>query len=202
MNLQKFWYFTSVLGILILTFYLGFLYGNRERVNDMDDNIQVVGPNLSIKNSLTEMEIREVAGSQDSQNIEVFGQLFFKVETVDEEDQTEILIQMRGVPDEAVQSNGEINVSIPNQLRVATARRSIDGLDYEYTYIGVLILDEPVENQRAGKFSTILESDLSRLERLVLFAEDENIQNVFTDTSPDLPPQVRSRPAPFFWVEL
>jgi len=187
------------MGIIAITFYLGFLFGNRERVSELPDNIQVVGPNLSIKNSLTEMEIREIYGSPDSQNIGVYGQLFFKNNG---EDETEILIQMLNVPSQVLQSNGQVAVDIPNQLRIATARRSIDGLDYEYNYIGVIIFDEPVNNLRSGKFSTILEQDISRLERIVFFAEDDTVQNVFTDTSPDLPPQVRSRPAPFFWSEL
>lgn len=199
MNLQRFWYIVTVAGVLLLTFYLGFLSGNRERISDEPDNIAVVGPNLSIQNSLTEVEIRDIQGSSNSTDIQIFGQLFFK--TTDD-GETEVLITMKSVPAEVVQSNNQVRVNIPNDFQIKTARRSIDGQNFEYEPIGVITLDEPVDGTRTGKFSTILEKDISRLERIVFEARDNTIQNVFTDNSPDLPPIVRTQPAPFFWSEL
>jgi alpha-D-ribose 1-methylphosphonate 5-phosphate C-P lyase len=149
------------------------------------------------------MEIRDIVGSNDSQNIQTFGQFFFKTTEISTgNNEVELLIQMRNIPPEVVQSNAQGKVQIPQQLRILTAKRSIDGLDYEYEPIGVIIFDEPVENLRSGKFSTILEQNITSVERIVFVPEDEGVQNVFTDTSPDRPPQVRSRPAPFFWSEL
>lgn len=199
MNLQRFWYIVTVAGVLLLTFYLGFLSGNRERISDEPDNIAVVGPNLSIQNSLTEVEIRDIQGSSNSVDIQVFGQLFFKTT---EDGKTEVLITMKSVPSEVVQSNNQVRINIPNDFQIKTARRSIDGQNFEYEPIGVITLDEPVDGTRTGKFSTILEKDISRLERIVFEARDNSIQNVFTDNSPDLPPIVRTQPAPFFWSEL
>lgn len=197
MNLQKIWYIITFIGIGIFVFYLGFLYGNREKVNKSDDNILVIGPNSSIQNTLSLMEIRPILGSSDSQNIQIYGNLYFKVS----EQQTEILIQINNVPNEVKQPNSQAKKSIPNELKIATAKRSIDGQNFEYEEIGKLAFDQPQNNTRSGKFSTIIKKPISIYERIVLLPVLDNDSNIFIDTNPDLPPLVRSNPAPYYWIE-
>lgn len=200
MNLNRFWYYLSIVSIVVIAFGLGTLYGMREKENTKQDKITITGPNLSIRNSLTEMEIRQIEGSVDSKSITGFGQLYFKINN--DRDTTELLVNLTSVPQSISQSNQTNKIDIPNTLKISTAKRSVDGLNYEYEYIGSITLEEPNNNLRSGRFSTIIENKLSSLERIVLFADDENIQNVFVDTSPDLPSEVRKKPAPFFWIDL
>lgn len=197
MNLKKFWYGLVITLIICLVFFMGFLYGNREKIDKTDDLIKVIGPNNSIQNSLTQIETRSIVGSLDSQQLGEFGQLYFKI--IDSEN-TEILIRLANVPTNVKQLKSKKEKVIPNELNVATAKRSVDGLDYEYTEIGKVIFDEPKNNLRTAKFSTNLGNDLRDVERVVLMPVKPEDENVFVDQNADLPPKVRDKPAPFFWV--
>jgi hypothetical protein len=198
MNLQKIWYIITFLGIIVFVFYLGFLYGNREKYNNEEDEILVIGPNYSIQNSLTLMEIRPILGSNDSQNIQAFGNLYFKLN----KDQIEILIQINNVPNQVTQQNGKVRKDIPNELKISTAKRSLDGQNYDYEEIGKLVFDQPQNNLRSGKFSTIIKTPITSIERIVFQPVLDNDTNIFVDDNPDLPSAVRSSPAPYFWVEI
>lgn len=199
MNLQKFWYVITIFGVLSITFYLGFLYGNRERMDARQPNLVVVGPNLSIENSLTRMEIRDIRGSRNAKDIETFGQLYFKSNA---DGKTELLIRMAGVPAEVKQAQGGATKSIPNELHIQVARRSLDGLDFITEEIGTLVFDEPINNVRSGRFSTVYDKTIVGIDRIQFVSIKEGEENIFLDSDPDLPPQVRTRPAPYFWVEL
>jgi hypothetical protein len=82
-----------------------------------------------------------------------------------------------------------------------------DGLDYQYTTIGKIVLDDSKSNQRSGKFSTTIQEVLfnergNSVARIELQPTKPEDANIFTDDSADLPVKVRQRPAPFFWVKI
>jgi hypothetical protein len=197
MSLQRIWYGLLMIATICVVFFLGFLYGNREKINSSSDQIRVVGPNNSIQNSLSQIETRPVLGSVDSQNLGEFGQLYFKI---NDQKNTEILIRLSNVPATVKQTKNKKEKPIPNILTVATAQRSLDGLDYQYTEVGKIIFDEPKNGLRTAEFSSNLSHDLRNVERIVLLPTRPEDQNVFVDQNADLPPKVRDKPAPFFWV--
>ena len=200
MKLKQIWYIISILGIIALILYSGYLIGRRDLIDSAPDAITLIGPNSSIQNSLTEIEIRPIQGSVDSQVVTAnFGQFYFKSVSTDK---IEILFRIQNVPDLVLQNKSKQSRSIPNELDIVTCKRSINGLDYEYTKIGKLIFDEPKNKIRSASFSTIIKSNLNGVERVWLLPNKPEDANVFIDTSPDLPINVRKNPAPYFWVIL
>jgi hypothetical protein len=199
MNLRKFWIALGILAAIGIVFYLGFLYGNREKVDASEDKTTVVGPNLSVQNSLTQIETRNIYGAVETQNIQVLGQLYYKLE---DDNRTEILIKLENIPAKIRQSSSKKEKPIPTELEIFTAKRSFDGQDYDYTKVGKIIFDEPRGNVRAGRFSTIVLENLANIERIMLFPVKPEEDSIFTDTSADLPLKVRQRPAPYFWIVI
>ncbi len=191
---------TILLGciVLITTFYVGYLYGNRQRVNNEPAQVDVVASNLARRNSLSDIKVLDIWGAVTTQKRTGFGQLYYKVSS----NQTEILVRMQNLPVVVEGNNSKIN--LPNSLLIKTAIRTPDGLNYKYDLIGEIFLDEPTNGVRGGEFSTILDYSIlginTSVERIVFHSPDPNIQNLFLDEDPNLPTQARKEPAPFFWV--
>lgn len=204
MSLQRFWYIVCVLGIAVLIFYLGFLFGNREQFVSKPNTIEITAPNGAQKNFLSEIEQRLVVGPVDSKTVSTFGELLF---IQNQENETQILLRLQNVPDVVKQTDGKKEKTIPKELNVAIARITTDGLDYQYSVIGKLVLDDSKTKQRSGKFSTTIKESLfsekgNSVARLELQPTKPEDVNIFTDDSADLPVKVRQRPAPFFWVRI
>jgi hypothetical protein len=204
MNLQRFWYIVSVLGIIGLVFYLGYLFGTRENFNSKTDSVEITSPNGAQKNFLSEIEQRIVVGPLDSKTINTFGELLF---IQSQSNQTQILLRLQNVPNTVKQTDSKKEKAIPKELNVVVARLMSDGLDYQYTTIGKIVLDDSKSNQRSGKFSTTIQEVLfnergNSVARIELQPTKPEDANIFTDDSADLPVKVRQRPAPFFWVKI
>ncbi len=186
--------------LLVLSFGFGYLYGNRERINNQPPIMEVKTANLARRNSLSDIRVLDIWGAVSSQKQTGFGQLYYKTSIK----QTEILVRLQNVPLTVLGNNQK--VSLPNSLSIKTARRTSDGLNYSYETIGQIMLDEPVNGLRKGEFSTILDYSITdldrRVERIMFYSADTMINNIFLDDDPNLPAQVRREPSPFFWVVL
>ncbi len=191
---------TILLGsiVLITTFYIGYLYGNRQRVSREPTQVDIIASNFARRNSFSDIKVLDIWGAVATQKRTGFGQLYYKVSS----NQTEILIRMQNLPVTVVGNNSQIN--LPKSLLIKTAIRTPDGLSYKYELIGEIFLDEPVNGVRGGEFSTILDYSIlgvnTTVERIIFQSPDPNIQNLFIDEDPNLPAQARREPAPFFWV--
>lgn len=201
-NLAK---YTVYLSILILGLVMGYLFGNRERVNNLPDETKITGPNNSIQNSLSSINTEEILGSGDTQNIGSVGQFYYK--TLDDQ-QTEVFLRINNAPVGVKSPATGREHKIPDTLSIFITRISDDGLDFVYEKIGELTFNPPENGIRKGSFSTNLaltdqgNSKLSNAIRIILDSENEETKNIFSENNPDLPQKVRERPAPYFWVNL
>jgi hypothetical protein len=223
-NLRRLYYLFIFLSLVVLVFYLGFLYGTREKVNSALDNLTVNNPNGQVLNSISQIQQRAIQGSVNSEQIETFGDMYF---IINRKNQTEIVINLQRVPTSIKQAKGQATVAIPQQLRVDIARRVRDSDNKEtYQYenvslvenvVATLTLNDAQNGLRSGSFSGIIDSPIidgngvkSNIERVVLRPVDPNIVNVFIDRDADLPlkiggnvkANVPGQPAPFFWIKL
>ena len=198
MNLKLIWYFLSVLSILVVIFYAGFLYGNRERLDKRPDVINIVAPNQARSNQLSQIQIKDIIGSENSKDIRSFGKLYF----VAEEGGVNLLFRIEDAPIKVGQLKNRAQVTLPRELSISLARKSSTGLDYDYKEIGVVSFNEPLKDRQKAEFSTYTSENLLNWERIVFKSKDAATKNLYLDTDPDLPQNIRNQPAPFFWIVL
>lgn len=193
-------------------FAMGYLFKHRMVINEEPDDIVVIGPNKAVQNSLSQMNIRDVVGVTNISDggLQTYGQLYYNIK---DDQSTEVHIRLKDIPKNIQSLTGEgASKTIPVQLDIFMARRSFDGLDFEYENVGVLSLSLGENDLLSGNFSTILppSQNLSGkpvpavidVERIVFDTESEGAKNIFYDENADLPAKVRSRPSPFFWITL
>jgi hypothetical protein len=213
--------FTS---LSMAVFYLGFLYGNREREAQQNPNTFITYNNKNTINSISDIEERNVYGFANVGNIvekKVYGKLYFIVSN----NTTEIAIKLENVPLELNQPQGKEKVRIPDSLKVQYALQVVNGSDslatFEYinlrsdNEVSLLNFGEITNGTRSGKFSGIInrkieESNNNTIKRIVLRSVDDSVQNIFIDQDSDLPAKIRGNseinpplsgePSPFFWA--
>jgi hypothetical protein len=203
MTLKRLWYAVTIILILGVVFYLGYLFGYRETVNGAPDTISVTGPNLAVKNSLSEIEVKNIIGAIGTPEGSNFGQLYYRQTEIS----TEILLRFQNVPLKVTQAQNKQEKLIPPVLLIQLAQRSTDGLDFVYTTIGKVSFDQPTAgNVRGAQFSTTINFALYKeeykVERIAFYPERAEDSNLYIDTDKNLPLNVRNGPAPYFWVVL
>ncbi len=198
MKLKTIWYFLSVLAVLALIFYAGFLFGNREQVDKSADEINIIAPNQAKSNQLSEIQIKDIVGSENSKDIRTFGKLYYIVN----ENTTDLLFRIEDAPIKVGQLQNKAQITLPKQLSISLARKNSNGLDYEYKEIGTINFNEPFKDRQKAEFSSYTEEVLLNWERIVFRSTDPNVKNLYLDTDADLPKNIRNQPAPFFWIVL
>jgi hypothetical protein len=196
----------SIVGL----FYLGYLFGSREKYNSQPDNITLTATNGARKNYLTQIERRVVFGAVNSGSVktpQVFGEMLFIQESSNE---TQILLALQNVPATTRNADGSKEKLIPANLEVLLATRNTDGTDFIYESIGQINFDAPDKtNQRTGKFSTTIPRKLyntdnptKSVQRIEFRPQKIEDENIFTLDNADLPINARQRKAAYFWVNL
>ena len=210
MNFQQvFRVLIAVISIVGL-FYLGYLFGSREKYNSQPDNITLTATNGARKNYLTQIERRVVFGAVNSGSVktpQVFGEMLFIQESSNE---TQILLALQNVPATTRNADGSKEKFIPTNLEVLLATRNTDGTDFIYESIGQINFDAPDKtNQRTGKFSTTIPRKLyntdnptKSVQRIEFRPQKIEDENIFTLDNADLPINARQRKAAYFWVNL
>lgn len=185
-----------------LVFYTGYMFGYRDFFNSKDDQTKIITTDGGIKNSLTEMVIKNILGSANSKDVKVYGQFYYKIS----KDQTEILIKIKNAPTKVMQAQNGETKQIPSTLKIEVAERTANGLSYDFTEIGKINFNEPQNNQYTAEFSTIVDfpfNDFDRqVERIFFSPENEEDTNLFVNSDPNLPADIRTKPSPYFWVVL
>jgi hypothetical protein len=223
-SIRKVYLIIIFLTLTGLVFYLGFLYGYRQRESEIPAKFQTINSNGFVRTSLSNIEERDIIGADSNLQKKTFGKLYFQVNS---NNQTEIEIRIDNSPIKITQPDTGVSINIPDELSVDIAVMAIDqktGINtYEYINISPfkdrlakLRFRENENGSRSARFSGILDrpiagSNLNNIERIVLNPlPDSGIENIFVDTNPDLPLQIRgnsqanipAKPAPFFWAIL
>lgn len=207
MKFQQISKYIGGLMLIILGFSLGYFYGNRDRYDKKPDTISLIGPNLSIQNSLSQLQTKAILGITENNEIKTYGQFYYKILP---DKSTEVMFIMSDIPSSLRQANLKAEKSIPNELNIDLARRTDDN-DYQYTNIGKITFDEPKNGIRSGKFPTIikpitvgndLNSAISNVKQVVFRPLKPEDDNIFKSTSSDVPLKARDKPLPYFWVNL
>jgi hypothetical protein len=210
MNIQRLFRIILITLTIVGMFYLGYLFGIREKFNSEPDSTIVTATNGAQRNYLTQIERRSVFGAVSATNNktpQAFGELLFIQES---NNQTQLLFNFQNVPMVVKSSDNKTEKPIPVELDILLATRNNDGTDFNYESIGRLIFDAPDKTGvRTAKFSTTIEKSLynpedpsksvQRIEFRPLELKDENI---FTLDNADLPIAARARKAAYFWVNL
>jgi hypothetical protein len=210
MNTQRL--FRIILTILTILgmFYLGYLFGIREKFNAEDDTTVVTASNGARQNYLTQIERRAIFGAVSGVNNktpQTFGELLFIQES---NNQTQLLFNFQSVPMVVKSSDNKTEKPIPVELDILLATRNADGTDFNYESIGKLIFDAPDKTGlKTAKFSTTIDKSLynpddpsKSVQRIEFRPFDLKDENIFTLDNADLPIAARTRKAAYFWVNL
>jgi hypothetical protein len=209
MKLQKISKYLGIFLVLATGAAGGYFYGTRDRYDNKQDNIDMVGPNLTIQNSLSQLQTKDILGFGENNTIKIFGQFYYNIRN---DKSTEVLFSLTGVPISVKQANGKAEKNIPSQLNIDIARKATDGKSYIYENIGKITFDEPKpDGNRSGKFSSIVKPvktdkelvpSLTNVQRIVFRPIKPEDNNIFKDLDPDIPPIDRDLPAPYFKIKL
>jgi hypothetical protein len=208
MKIQDITRFLSIFVAVSIIFFLGYLAGNRDKYDKVDEKIQIKAPNSSIQNSLSALKTKDIFGFGENNSIVKYGLLYYKVLP---DKSTEVFFTISNAPLVLKQSNLKLEKTVPINLKIALARASTDVLKYDYTEIGKITFEEPKNGTQSVVFSTIIPGTKSGSETIpalnsvarVVFqptrVEDENI---FRLSTPDIPTEEAKKPAPYFWVVI
>jgi hypothetical protein len=202
---------TRFLGIFVavsVIFFLGYLAGNRDKYEKIDEKIQIKAPNSSIQNSLSALKTKDILGFGENNSIVKYGLLYYKILP---DKSTEVFFTISNAPLVLKQANSKAERAVPINLKLALARTSVDVLKYDYIEIGKITFEEPKNGTQSVVFSTIIPGTKSGSEtipalnlvaRIVFQPTRTEDENIFKLNSPDIPAQERDKPAPYFWVVL
>ena len=113
MSLKFIWYLLTAASIIVLIFYAGFLYGNREKVDKSADTINIVAPNLAKNNPLSQIQIKDILGSENSKDIRSFGKLYYIVE----KENTNLLFRIEDAPVRIGQLQNKAQLTIATNVK-------------------------------------------------------------------------------------
>jgi hypothetical protein len=208
---KKIYLIISVVISVILVFYLGILYGQREDyVNNLQPEINSKLASGYQENILTKIKIREIVIFPDSKESISVGKFYYSVS----DEKTDMLFKIESSPIKVINSETKKNKEIPLELSVDIASRTPDGLDFEYINIGKIKLAANNKKQLQGDFSAVADfsldnKNIKNSQRIVLRPLKPEEENIYFDKNPNLPLKVRGedgkvspKPAPYYFVEI
>ena len=215
-NKLKFLMCLGIIVALILVFYLGYVYGNREsRESKLIPKITTILSNGNRENSLSQIRIRDIYASNNSKDKQVVGRFYYIVKD-DGGDAvyTDILFKLDNSPLKVSNPDNKSETDIPLDLNVDLAYRSLDGQGFDYTNIGQTKLSNDNKSLKLD-ISAVLDFAIDQkqsksLERIVFRPLNPDQKNIYVDKNNNLPLKVRGdtglgisgEPAPYFWVEI
>ncbi len=208
---KKFYLIVSIIVAVILVFYLGILYGQKENfVNNLQPEITSKLSSGYQENILTKIKIRDIVAFPDSKDSISVGKLYYSING----DKTDLLFRIESSPIKIINSETKKDKEIPLELSVDIASRTPDGLDFEYTNIGKIKLAANNKKQLQGDFSAVVDFSLDiktikNSQRIVFRPLNPEQENIYFDKNPSLPLKVRGeegkvspKPAPYFFIEI
>ena len=208
---KKIYLIVSIVVAVILVFYLGMLYGQKENfVNNLQPEINSKLASGYQENILTKIKIRDIITYPDSKDSISVGKLYYSIN----EDKTDLLFKIESSPIKIINSDTKKDKEIPLELSVDIASRTADGLDFEYVNIGKIKLAANNKKQLQGDFSAVADFSLDNKtvknsQRIVLRPTKPEEENIYFDKNPNLPLKVRGeegkispKPAPYYFIEI
>jgi hypothetical protein len=208
MKLQNIAKYVGFALLVVISFSLGYFYGTRDKYDKKPDNLDLIGPNLSIQNSLSQLQTKDILGFTQNNEVKTYGQFYYKVLN---DKSTEVMFSLSDIPNSLKQANLKGEKSIPNELNIDLARISLDGLDYNFENIGKITFDEPKNGLRSGRFPTIVKPfqigkdsivGISNVKQIIFRPIKPEDANIFKINNSDIPIKQRDQPAGYFWVNL
>jgi hypothetical protein len=201
---------------LILVFYLGYTYGVRDlKESQIQPQITTILSNGNRENSLSQIRIRDIYGSSNSKDKQIFGKFYYITKDNGNTSFTDILFKIDSAPLKVVNQDSKLTIDMPTDLNIDLAYRSGDGQNFEYVNIGQGKLSSSDLKSLKLDFSAVLDFAVDQkqdrqLERIVFRPVNPEKNNIYTDKNVNLPLKVRGdtslgisgEPAPFFWVEI
>jgi hypothetical protein len=201
MELKRITHILIALIVAFILLFIGYMAGYRNYVNALPDEVEVNSPNRSTLNSLSNMQTKDVVGA-DSQ---MYGKMYFK-ESI-EDNRTELLIELQGVPLNFKSQELNLVNEIPNQLEIKAAYINQEATNYEYETIGVISLNEPQDGLRTGRFTAVLSQKLGDskepIQRIILepLQRDSGQSFIYKYTEKSgVPYELIGAPAPYFFI--
>ena len=199
-----------IISTLIVLFFLGgYFFGYREAYILIPDNNTIISSNGARFNLLTQIQKKTVFGAVNGgiPTPQEFGEMMYIQQ---QDNTTEILINIDSVPVKVVNSDQSLEQTIPESLDILLAIRNQDGTDFDYTSIGQIILESPDSNNfRKGTFSTIIDRNFfdennprNNIRRIEFRSVNRETENILVIDNKDLPIYVREGPAPYFWIDI
>ncbi len=201
---------------LILVFYLGYVYGGRDlKESKLQPSVTTILANGNRENSLSQIRIRDIYGSANSKDKQVFGKFYYIVKDDGNTVSTDLLFKLDSAPLKVINSETKATIDTPTDVNIDLAYRNNDGQSFDYTNIGQAKLSSSDSKTLKLDFSAVLDFALDQkqtksLERIVFRPVNVDQSNVYIDRNSNLPLKVRGdsslgisgEPAPFFWVEI
>jgi hypothetical protein len=201
---------------LILVFYLGYVYGGRDlKESRLQPNVTTILANGNRENSLSQIRIRDIYGSANTKDKQVFGKFYYIVKDDGNNPYTDLLFKLDSAPLKVTNSETRTTIDTPTDVNIDLAYRSNDGQSFDYNNIGQAKLSSSDSKTLKLDFSAVLDFALDQkqgkpLERIVFRPTNTDQSNVYIDRNTNLPLKVRGdsssgisgEPAPFFWVEI
>jgi hypothetical protein len=202
--------------LLILAFYLGYLYGNRElKEQSYSPKVTTILSNGNQENSLTQIKIKDIISFDSNKNKQSYGKFYYIVKDSGEDANTDLLFKLENVPSKTLNQETKAEKEIPLEMNIDLATRTVDGQGFEYENIGKAKFIVNAKKELKLEFSGVVNFALDQrkdkqVQRIVFRPTSQDQTNVFVDRDSALPIKIRGDdssglkpdPAPYFWVEI
>lgn len=182
--------------LVVISYGVGYFVSQREVFNSREMNLITQTSNGYIDNSISQIQFADIYGLLDG-TAKKYGLALIKPQST----KTEILLKFDNIPSSVNINN--VNKSLDIEYRMDTVKICCNGLDYSSiggSQIKISLINQ--NNILSGKYSTILDTNLDQVDRLLFYGATENSYKIVKDDVKDWPSSTLDKPAPFFWVNL
>ena len=185
---------TSIL--VVVGYGVGFYVSQREIFNSKEMNLNTRTNNGYIDNSISQIQFADIYGLLDG-TAKKYGLALIKPQA----NKVEILLKFDNIP--SVVNINNANKSLDTEYRMNTVKICCNGLDYasiNSNEVKISLINQ--NNILSGKYSTILDTNLDQVDRLLFYGATDNSYKIVKDDVKDWPSNTLNKPAPFFWINL
>ena len=189
--------------IISVSFSLGFLVANREKVNIGEDKVTIRSANGYAINTLSDIEQKNIYGAFGNVNEQIYGEVFFKVI---KGNKTELLLNLRNIPRNIFSKKNENeSLETPREYKLKLAKLCCGKQNYQYIDTDVVVSVDTINDSRSiQSFSTVLDYNLldGTFDRIIFESDKKNFYYIDKDLNKSWPLETLKEPAKFLWVNL
>jgi hypothetical protein len=213
-NKNKFILVAGFIITLILVFYLGYVYGQKDTKElSTIPRVTTVLSNGNKENSLSQIKIRDIIGTTDSKTRTPFGKFYYIVKDDGSITTSDLLFKLEGIPNKI--TNGKAEKEIPQEMNIDLAIKTSEGQNFVYENIGKAKFSINEKKQLKLDFSAVIDFPLDQktdkvVQRIVFRPINPDQNSIFLDKDPNLPIKVRGdqslgitgESSPYFWIDI